>query len=236
LSALEPLISGPDNVERFNYWLNNFRCLRSIGRLRCQWALFNAALAKANGEKDSQVQRRLARELALPERKQLVADFAELHRHLLTVVTNPGEMGNVCNWQQQMLPVILTQPGQELAGLLGDDLPADALPSKCYTGSSRLFVPEIRTGIMAGETLKLTAIVLGPKPSSVELRWRPLGGGEFSRKPLTQVARSTYVVTLPTQAVKEDFDYYISATVGSDTLVFPSTAPTLGQTVVVMTE
>ena len=110
-----------------------------------------------------------------------MAAFAELHRHLLATVTNPGEMGNVCNWQQQTLPVLLTKPGQELAKLLGEDLPADAMPSKQYAGQPRLFVPEVRTGIVAGETLKLTVIVLGAKPQAAELYWRPLGAGSSPR-------------------------------------------------------
>ena len=126
--------TGPGNLERFDYWLNNFRYLRSIAEVRCVWARFNAALAKVKAEKDPQAQKKLARELALPVRKELVAAFAELHRHLLATVTNPGEMGNVCNWQQQTLPVLLTAPGQELAKLLGEDLPADAMPSKAVCG------------------------------------------------------------------------------------------------------
>ena len=76
-----------------------------------------------------------------------------LHRHLLATVSTPGEMGNVCNWQQQTMPALLTAPGQELAKLLGEDLPADAMPSKQYAGPPRIFVRDVRTGIVAGETL-----------------------------------------------------------------------------------
>ena len=179
MAALRPRIAGPGNLERFDYWLNNFRYLRSIAEVRCVWARFNAAMDKVKAEKDPQAQKKLARELALPVRKELVAAFAELHQYLLATVSNSGEMGNVCNWQQQTLPVLLTAPGQELAKLLGEDLPADAMPSKQYAGQPRLFVPEVRTGIVAGETLKLTVIVLGAKPQAAELCWRPLGSGRI---------------------------------------------------------
>jgi hypothetical protein len=38
-------------------------------------------------------------------------------------------MGTVANWQQHLLPGLLTKPGDgELAGLLGEPLPADAEP------------------------------------------------------------------------------------------------------------
>jgi hypothetical protein len=234
LAALRPRITGPGNLERFDYWLNNFRYLRSIGKTTCLWARFNAALAKVKAEKDQQAQKKLARELALPARKELVAAFAELHRHLLATVNNPGEMGNVCNWQQQILPVLLTQPGRELARLLGDDLPADALPSTQYAGPPRLFVPEVRTGIVAGEAFKLTVIVLGAKPQAGELCWRPLGGDAFAKTPLVHVARGVYTVALPAEAVKADFEYHVQATADGKSLIFPSTAPAMNQTVVVV--
>jgi hypothetical protein len=233
LAALRPQITGPGNLERFDYWLDQFRCLRSIGQVRCVWARFNAALAKAKADKDPQVQRRLARELVLPVRKELVAAFAELHRHLLATVTNPGEMGNVCNWQQQTLPVLLTIPGRELAKLLGEDLPADAMPSKEYAGQPRLFVPAVRTGIVSGEAFKLTVTILGGQPEEAVVCWRPLGVGQFAKTPLRHVARGVYAVTLPAEAAGADFEYYVQATVGGKPLVFPPTAPALNQTVVV---
>jgi hypothetical protein len=233
LAALRPRIEGPGNLERFDYWLNNFRYLRSIAKVRCDWGRFNAALAKVKAEKDGPTQKKLARELALPARKELVAAFAEMHRHLLATVTNPGEMGNVCNWQQQTLPVLITAPGQELAKLLGEPLPADAIPSKQYQGGPRLFVPEVRTGILAGETLRLTVIVLGAKPQAAELHWRPLGAAVFAKVPLTHVARGVYTVALPAEAVSTDFEYYVRAEADGKSLVFPPTAPALNQTVVV---
>ncbi len=233
MEALRPLVEGPGNLERYRYWLDNFRYLRSIAEVRCIWAQFDAALAKVKAEKNRDAQKRLARELALPIRKRLVAAFAEMQRHLLAAVSNSGEMGNVCNWQQQVMPVVLTAPGQELAKLLGGDLPADAMPSKQYAGPPRLLVREVRTGIVAGETLTLTVIVLGPQPQSPTLYWRPLGRGNFATVPLEHVARGVYTVTLPADAVKDDFEYYIQAAVGGRTIQFPPAGAKLPQTVVV---
>ena len=112
LAALRPQLTGLGNLERFNYWLDQFRGLRSIGQVRCLWARFDAALAKAKAEKNPQAQKKLARDLVLPVRRELVAAFTELHRYVLATVTNPGEMGNVCNWQQQTLPILLTKPAK----------------------------------------------------------------------------------------------------------------------------
>jgi hypothetical protein len=47
------------------------------------------------------------------------------------------------------------------------------------------------------------------------------------------VARGVYTVTLPTDTVKVDIEYYIQATTGGPSMVFPPTAPTMNQTVVV---
>jgi hypothetical protein len=233
MEALRPLVEGPGNLERYEYWLDNFRYLRSIAEVRCVWARFNAALEKVKAEKNPDAQKKLARESALPIRKELVAAFAELNRYLLATVSSPGEMGNVCNWQQQTMPVLLTNPGHELAKLLGEDLPADAMPSKQYAGPPRIFVREVRTGIVAGETLKLTVVVMGPKPESPKLYWRPLGTGSFASIPLEHVARGVYTVALPAEAVNGDFEYYAEATVGGRTIQFPPGGAALPQTVVV---
>ena len=233
LAAIRPIIAGPGNLDRFDYWLNSLQHLRSVARVRCVWARFNGALDAVKGEKDPQSQKQLAREQALPLRKELVAAFAELHRHLLATVTNSGELGSVCNWQQQTLPALLTAPGQELAGLMGEELPADAMPSKQYVGESRLFVLDTRPDIAAGEPLRLKVILLGPPPHDAAIHWRPLGPGPYSTISLNHVARGVYTAPFPAEATKTDFEYYVQATVGDQPLVFPKTAPQCNHTVVV---
>ena len=161
---------GPGNLERFDYWLNNFRCLRSIGQGAVRLGPVQRGAGQAPRPKRTRRRKRSSpASWSCRCGRNLVAAFAELHRHLLATVTNPGEMGNVCNWQQQTLPVLLTEPGQELAKLLGEDLPADAMPSKQYAGQPRLFVPEVRTGIVAGETLQPDGDRAGGTPENGHL-------------------------------------------------------------------
>ena len=64
-------------------------------------------------EQDPALRKQLARDTALPLRKELIASFTQMHRHLLGSVGTPGELGNVANWQTQTLPVVLTKPGEE---------------------------------------------------------------------------------------------------------------------------
>jgi len=71
----------------------------------------------------------------------------------------------VASWDQHILPTLLTKPGQELAQILGEDLPADALPSNDYSGPPRVIVPTVRTSLMAGELLKLKVIFLARSPA-----------------------------------------------------------------------
>ncbi len=234
LAALRPRIVGAGNLERFDYWANQFRYLRGIARVDCLWGRFNEALAKAKAEKDPAVQKKLARDTILPLRKELVAAFSEMNRYLLSAVSTPGDMGNVSNWQQQTVPVLLTAPGQELAKLLGEELPADAVPSKQYAGPPRLFAPEVRTSIVRGEPFHLTVILLGEKPQTAELQWRPLGGNTFAKIPLVHAARGVYHVAIPAEKISDDFEYGVHVTVGGQALAFPPTAPMLNQTVVVI--
>jgi len=244
MAALRPQVQGAGNLERFDYWLNNFRYLRSVGQVNCTWAQCNAAMQKVKAEKDAAAQKKLARELALPIRKQLVAQVAELHRHLLATVSTPGELGTVANWQQHLMPKLLIAPGEELAKILGEPLPADAMPAKGYQGEPRLIVPVVRTCLVAGEPLKLTVLMLGVKNPDAALYWRPLGTGQFAKVALKHVERGVYTVTLPAEATKADFEYYVEAhyqvatrldgthLMGRST--FPPTAPALNQTVVVV--
>jgi len=259
-----PRVRGAGSLERFRYWLNSFRYMRAIAKARCTWHRFNEAVAKAKAEKDPAKQKELARQLALPLRKELLGEVTGIYLHLLATVSTPGEMGTVTNWQQQNMPLLVYQPGEELAKLLGEPLPPDAMPSKEYPGRPRMFVPTVRTALAAGERLTLPVIVLGTKAAEGAVYWRPLGSGPFAKVPLLHVARGVYTATLPAEATKADLEYYVTARVevgwfcpmhqqvrreapgecpicgmplakfGSGSLDWPPTAPILNQSVVVV--
>jgi hypothetical protein len=145
-------------------------------------------------------------------------------------------MGTVANWQQHLLPSLLTQPGKELSDILGEPLSAEAMPSDSYDGPPRLIVPTARTSLEAGEDLRLKVIFVGAKtPGNGAMYWRPLGKGTFERLPLEHVARGVCSVRLlASQIGGNDIEYYVQASVGTDTLRFPVTAPAMNQTVVVV--
>lgn len=237
MAELRPRVSGDGSAERFEYWLGNFRYLRAMGRVRCVWAQFQAALEGAKAEKDSERRGRLAREVVLPLRRDLVAATADVYANLLETVTNPGEMGTVANWEQHILPSLLENPGRELRALLGGDLPADAIPSTEYRGRDRVIVPTVRTSVAEGEVLRLKVIVLARRPHREgAILWRPLGAPDWERTPLLPIARGVHEARFPPSGASGDvLEYHVEVrTAEGESIRFPSTAPSVGQTLVVV--
>ena len=181
---------------------------------------------------------RLARQIALPVRKELVACVRDVHKYLLATVSTNGAMGNVANWQQHLMATLLTKPGRELGDIPGEDLSADAMPSTQYDGPLRIIVPTLRSSLMAGEDLNLKVIVLAAEPpKDVALYWRPLGEGNFKKITLTHLARAVYSVRIPASQIETDLEYCIDAnSVDGQRATFPASAPDINQTVVIMKE
>ena len=238
MAKIRPYVKGKGNLERFDYWLNNFRYLRAVGQVNCTWAKFNAAMKKVRDEKEPEICRRLARQIILPIRKELIAQVADVHKYLLATVSTNGAMGNVTNWQQHITPTLLTEPGNELAKLLGEKLPAYAMPSVSYSGPLRLIVPTMQGSLSAGEDLKLKVIILSSAaPKGAVIYSRPIGKGNYKKMPLKHIARSVYSARIPTGQIENDLEYYIEAsTMDGQECTFPATAPDINQTVVIMKE
>lgn len=224
-AGLRKKVKSPGYIERFDYWLANFRFMRASARMKCAWGAFNEALGKAK-KAPAADQARLVRDEALPARIELVGAVREMYAELLKTVSTTGEMGSITNLEQHTLPHVIEKPGIELEALLGGPLPAEAQLPANYAGPTRIVVPVVRTSLAQGEPFNVVATVLAETPpESVSLFWRPLGKGEFAEAALAHVARATYAVMLP---VGEDIEYYLKA----GETVWPATAPDLNQTVV----
>ncbi|MBN2473855.1 MAG: hypothetical protein JXB62_04565 [Pirellulales bacterium] len=247
LAQLQPRIQGAGNRQRFGFWLSQFRYLRAVAQINCTWHRFNEAMKQVKAADTVEARQGLARELALPIRQELVAQVAEVHRHLLETAETAGLLGNVTNWQQHLLPELLTKPGEELAAALGEDLPAEAVPSKRHRGEARLFVPVVRTSLIAGEAWSLQAILLpaeNRRPREIAVYRRELGTADFTKVLLQHAGRGVYTLSMPAEAVSRDFEYYVEAAFDAsagldgapvqEALRFPPTAPRLNQTVVVV--
>ncbi len=237
LVGLRPQVKGPGNLERFDYWLNTFRYLRAVGRVNCTWARFNEAMKKVKDEKQADAKKQLALQSALPIRKELVAQVADVNRYLLATISTTGGMGNLTNWQQHLMSTLLTQPGKELEKILGQELPEDAWPSKPYDGPPRIIVPTVRGSLNTGEDLRLKVIILTQKqPKDAFLYWQPLGTDNYTMVALKHIARGVYSVKIPALEINEtDLEYHIKVSAGDGhSIYFPATAPQINQTVVVI--
>ncbi|MGE5609311.1 MAG: malectin domain-containing carbohydrate-binding protein [Bacillota bacterium] len=237
LAGLRPRIQGAGNLQRFDYWLNNFRYMKTSEQVKFVAAQFGEAMKKVAAEKDVKAKANLAEKTALPLRKQLVAAVKEAYGYLLATVNTPGELGTVANWEQHTLPGLIIKPGEELARAIGHELPAEAQLESAYAGAMRVIVPTARPSVRAGETLALKVRVLSAHSvREAAVYWRNLGQGAYTRVPLTHVVRGVYKATIPAAASGVDaIEYYVEATSeAGDTAVFPATAKKLNQTVVVM--
>jgi hypothetical protein len=238
-AALRPQVKGPGNLERFDYWLSTFRYFRAIGEMNCAWAEYNGLFDKLKQEKDAAAQKQLARQQAIPARQKLVGLAGVIFENLLATVSTPGELGTVANWNQHNLPGLLFKPGEELARMLGEPLPAESQPGRQYQGPVRIIVPARRTSLPTNEALKLKVIILSKDPPrQAALYWRKLGQGPFAQVPLQHPQRGVYSVELPA-ALGDDFEYYLQAEPEpgqGQPVRFPPTAPKLNQTVVVSPE
>ncbi len=236
LAALSPGIRGAGNRERFDWWLNTFRYARSMAQVGCARGALDQVMARIAQESDPTVQRRLAREQALPQREELVRLLAEMYGHLLATVHNSSELGAVVNIEQQSLlrTQLLVAHDERLEQLLGEPLPASTRLWKDYRGPARLVVLTARGSALRGEQLVLPIIALDPQPvRSLVVKTRPLGRGKWRTVEARHVGRAVYRAHLP--PAQEDFEYVVEMqTARSQVVRWPATAPELNQSVVVV--
>ena len=237
LAAMRAKVKGAGNLERFDYWWNNFAFLRATGHMRCAMNEFNVAMEKAKKASDPAAKKQIARDETLPKRIALIKIIEEAYGYLLATISTYGEMGTVCNFEQHMIPVVLDAPGKELADLLGEPLPQEALLRKTYAGAARVIVPTQRGLLRTGEAFELKVILLDKAPAqSATLCWRAMGAKTFNRHAMQVLGRQTYVARLSkNETASKDLEYYAEMTAADGKKMnWPVTAPEVNQTVIRM--
>ena len=86
MAALRPQIRGAGNRERFDWWLNTFRCARAMAQVGCARGALDHVMEQIEKQSDPQEQRRMAREQALPLREQMVQLLGEMYGDLLATL------------------------------------------------------------------------------------------------------------------------------------------------------
>jgi hypothetical protein len=241
LENLRPRIKGQGNLERFDYWLNQFKYTREIGHLNCVWSKFDKALKEINEINDPEIQQTFARLNALPLRIEMVDILIKVQNYLMTSITTNGGLGNVSNWQQHILPQLIREPGILLEKYLGKELPEEAELPKKYTGSSHIFLSKVRTILEEGESLNLKIRTINAdniKPLEAKVYWRKLGGGRYKSQELNHLARGVYEFQLGSSEIPDEgLEYYVQFKFkNSEIIKYPATAPEINQTVIILPE
>ncbi len=232
LESLGRSVTTPGARERFAYWLNMFRYLRSVGKFSCTLGEIQR-LADALA-KDSTGDRPAYREKFVLLRRRQIAELEEVLTHLVETVSTKGEFGTIANWQQHIRDLSLDKQAARIESLTGMKLPDDCRPETRLLDVRRMIIPTVRNTLRKGESLNLEAHFYGPAPGTVAVRWRVLGGRDFQTRAFVRVARNVYAVSVPPERIPNDFEYVVEAT-GRDSgkFTFPASAPGQLQTVVV---
>ena len=236
LEALRPAVRGSANLERYDYWLNQFRAMRLIANIGCTAGALDREMAAIAALADPAKAAERARTVALALRLELGGLWTRLLRTEVAGASSPGELGTIANLEQhsRVHQALLTRHDAALVRLLGCDLPMEAAPSRDYAGPARIIVPTVRTAAAPGESIRLKVIVAAEaEPGPVEVCWRRLGGGDYRREPLRHVARRVYEAALPAlDPANPAIEYHVEARAGAAALRWPASDRGLDQTVV----
>lgn len=235
LEKLHPHVKGAGNRDRYDYWLNMFRHLKAQARVCCIWGRLNASVRDARAESDPAKRKAMIEGKVFAIREEMTKSIEQAFQPLFGIVSNPGSMATVINWEGHVYRRMSKWSDAALAKVYGHPVPPPAAETQVYRGRPRLIVPTVRTMLREGESLKLKVIVLdNHRPRKAALHWRPMGRGEYKKINLSHVNRGIYTVTLP-PVRSQTIEYYIFATTAEGKeLLWPVTAPKLNQTVVVM--
>jgi sucrose-6-phosphate hydrolase SacC (GH32 family) len=220
LESLRSRIAGAGNLERFDYWLKTMQSLRLMGQYGCVRHDFERAMRRGDYTR------------ALRHRIEMARLFERMVTLHVEKATNASDLGEIIhlelvNWKQLMM----NRWDAKLAAGLGKPIPAEANPSQVYRGAPLIKVTPARSHVEAGESLVLRVLALGCTVP-ITLRYRVLGEEDYTAIPLTRVSRAVYQVAIPPQ--NHDFEYYIEARTPVGTARFPTTAPKMNQSVVVI--
>lgn len=210
LEALRDKVIGKANLGRFDYWLRTMQLLRVMAEFGTVRYDFERAMENSLYEE------------ALDRMKAL----ARLHERVTTLqlerAKNASDIGEIIQFQLvNWKAIILDRFENTLRNGLGRPIPTDAYPTSDYHGTPRVFVSPARGSIRKGETLSVTATVLGTDITPKVLV-RPLGAEDYQELTMETVAKAVYRVELPLQS--RDFEYQVSVATPSATLRWPMTA------------
>ena len=254
IAKMDALIHGPENRERWMYWLSMLKSLQADAQYATLWGAFNAAIAKAGAETDPSKRQNITLTEAMPLRIQMVQQAETALLWKMNTTSTTGGLGAVANFNQFVLRNSLavedctsqaasqgclnnTRMLKEYSGIA--TLPAAAMPVDTFRGVERGFVLSPRGSCARGRVLTVRYIaLLGPASvgrANATLHYRKMGSnGAFTPKPMGSV-RSVFTADLGGDGgMVEDTEYFVSVSGAKEALQWPPGAPDHPHTVIVV--
>lgn len=223
LRALRPMVKGAGNLSRFDYWLNSFEYMRTMGELGCLRGELDRLMAQATDA--NAVENHI-----IPLRIQLARKWEQLISQQLQTVSTTGEVGTLINLESQTRKTygFLTKHDKEIARITGKPLPAECQLSMAYNQAPRLIVLNHREVLQAGENYMMELTVLGKRPDDPApvLHYRPLGKGSFKSLTMSPKSENCFVTSMP-QNTQGTLEYYITFAQGERQYHYPASAPSV---------
>lgn len=233
LYALQDQIKGKGDKARFDYWLNTFSCLRTMGQLGCMRGLLDKRVKELSTLPSESTKRSFVADEVLPLRIALSRKWEEMVGFLMQTISTSGELGTLINLESQTRKTygFLTKYDKELEIAYGKTLPDEIRLSDTYSQSLRLIVLNERTVIEKAEAYKMEVIVLGAGNTGEVpvLMYRELGKGKFKPKKMTCEKQHVFSVQIP-ESTGETIEYYIMMDVDRKQLFYPASAPEVNST------
>jgi len=192
--------------------------------------LFKNAV-KTLDKTDQSQKSNFANEKLLPILRQEVDNLNDIFKYLISSVTTWGEIGNVTNWQQHVIPHQIQPQINQIVKLIGDSSWVTDLYPKSLNEVNKIIVPSPQTMIQKGKDYTVKVVTFNLKPQKAILYWRILGQKEFQKSDLIKTSDNYLLATIPSYQISDDFEYYISVADGKE-YFFPASSPQINFAVV----
>ena len=236
LEQIRPRIVGAGNIERFDYWLNNFRFNQAMTDVALCIKRIDQAMEVAKSAGDNNAQKAAITSKVLPLRLELISKWENMTRILLSKLTTNGEMGVLANLEMHNRKKLnLINKHDDFILELGIELPEKAKLSKNYEGPTRVIVTTSQSLLEAGTDFYIRVRVLSESHNiSGSMMWRTLGEQKYKNIEMKQMTRNVFEIVVPASELIDDFEYYIEVSDGENNIGYPATYGDINQTVVLL--
>jgi hypothetical protein len=229
---LRPLVSGKGNLERFDFWLNQFKYLEAFEKLACTMGTFRKEIKNLSALDENEKKREAVGKL-IPLIKEEAADLREIHKYLISSVSTWGGIGNITNWQQHNIPCQILPQITQIANITGDSSWVRELFPGNIAEVSRIIVPSPQTIIQKGNDYTVKVICFNIKPEAARIYWRTLGNKKYEQIDLKKISATYWLAIIPSASISDDFEYYIMVNDNKE-YIFPASSPVINHAVVLI--